>query len=179
MENVPKFEDKLEPLANVLPSFLLRSKADNTVKSYLKSLGYWRIWTKSLPKIDVLPAKESHLALCIVSMIQIGTSFPTSTQMCYGVRWAHKLTGYKDPLKAPLVRAIYDSSKRILSKSTSKKEPITPFHLKKLARNRGGSRPVYKVCTNLSDFFPEKFFLEYFCKVQMIPDFMGSGFALQ
>ena len=44
---------------------------------------------------------------------------------------------------------------------------------------RGGSRPVYKVCTNLSDFFPEKFFLECFCKVQMIPDFMGSGFALQ
>ena len=46
-------------------------------------------------------------------------------------------------------------------------------------RARGGSRPVYKVCTNLSDFFPEKFFLECFCKVQMIPDFMGSGFALQ
>ena len=44
---------------------------------------------------------------------------------------------------------------------------------------RGGSRPVYKVCTNLSDFFPEKFFLECFCKVQMIPDFMGSEFALQ
>ena len=44
---------------------------------------------------------------------------------------------------------------------------------------RGGSRPVYKVCTNLSDFFPEKFFLECFCKTQMIPDFMGSGFALQ
>ena len=45
--------------------------------------------------------------------------------------------------------------------------------------DRGGSRPVYKVCTNLSDFFPEKFFLECFCKVQMIPDLMGSGFALQ
>ena len=45
--------------------------------------------------------------------------------------------------------------------------------------NRGGSRPVYKVCTNLSDFFPEKFFLECFCKVQMIPEFMGAGFALQ
>ena len=44
---------------------------------------------------------------------------------------------------------------------------------------RGGSRPVYKVCTNLSDFFPEKFFLGCFCKVQMIPDFMGSEFALQ
>ena len=44
---------------------------------------------------------------------------------------------------------------------------------------RGGSRPVYKVCTNLSDFLPEKFFLECFCKVQMIPDFMGSEFALQ
>ena len=48
-----------------------------------------------------------------------------------------------------------------------------------LSHARGGSRPVYKVCTNLSDFFPEKFFLECFCKVQMIPDFMGSGFALQ
>ena len=44
---------------------------------------------------------------------------------------------------------------------------------------RGGSRPVYKVCTNLSDVFPEKFFLECFCKVQMIPDLMGSEFALQ
>ena len=47
------------------------------------------------------------------------------------------------------------------------------------SRHRGGFRPVYKVCTNLSDFFPEKFFLECFCKVQMIPEFMGSEFALQ
>ena len=100
MENVPKFEDEsLNSLANALPSFLLRSKADNTVKSYLRGLGYWRIWTKNFPEIDVLPVKESHLALCIVSMIQMGTSFPALTQMCYGVRWAQKLTGYKDPLK--------------------------------------------------------------------------------
>ena len=62
-------------------------------------------------------------------MIQMGTSFPTLTQMYYGVRWAHKLTGYKDPLKAPLVCTIYDSSKHILSKPTTKKEPITPYHL--------------------------------------------------
>ena len=151
MEKVPKFEDEsLNSLANALPSFLLRSKADNTVKSYLRGLGYWRIWTKNFPEINVLPVKESHLALCIVSMIQMGTSFPTLTQMCYGVRWAHKLTGYgvrwahkltgyKDPLKAPLVRAIYDSAKRILSKPTTIKEPITPYHLKKLARKFGYS----------------------------------------
>ena len=53
------------------------------------------------------------------------------------------------------------------------------WRLKRQIDTRGGSRPVYKVCTNLSDFFPEKFFLECFCKVQMIPDLMGSGFALQ
>ena len=127
----------MNSLANALPSFLLRSKADNTVKSYPRGLGYWRIWTKNFPEIDVLTVKESHLALCIVSMIQMGTSFPTLTQMCYGVRWAHKLTGYKDPLKALLVRAVYDSAKRILSKPTTKKEPITPYHLKKLARKFG------------------------------------------
>ena len=93
MEKIPKFEDEsLNSLANALPSFLLRSKVDNTVKSYLKGLGYWRNWTKNFPEIDVSPVKESHLALCIVSMIQMGTSFPTLMQMCYGVRWAHKLT---------------------------------------------------------------------------------------
>ena len=81
--------------------------------------------------------KESHLAVCIVSMIQMGTSFPTLTQMCYGVRWAHKLTGYKDPLKATLIRAIYDSAKRMLSKPTTKKEPIAPCHLTKLAKKFG------------------------------------------
>ena len=70
-------------------------------------------------------------------MIQMGTSSPTLTQMCYGIRWAHKFTGYKDPLKAPLVRAIYDSAKCILSKPTTQKEPITPFHLKKLPRKFG------------------------------------------
>ena len=67
MEKVIKFEDEsLNSLANALPSFLLRSKADNTVKSYLKGLGYWRNWTKNFREIDVLPVKESHLALCIV-----------------------------------------------------------------------------------------------------------------
>ena len=57
--------------------------------------------------------------------------------MASDLRWAHKLTGYKDPLKASLVRAIYDLAKRILSESTTKKEPITPNHLKKLARKFG------------------------------------------
>ena len=67
MENVPKFEDEsLNSLANALPSFLLRSRADNTVKSYLRGLGYRRIWTKNFPEIEVLPVKESHLALYIV-----------------------------------------------------------------------------------------------------------------
>ena len=101
MENVPKFQDeRLNTLASpqelALPSFLLRSKADNTVKSYLRGLGYWRNWTKNFPEIDLLPVKESHFALCMVSIIPMSTSFPTLTQMCYGVRWA-----YKDPLKAP------------------------------------------------------------------------------
>ena len=66
-----------------------------------------------------------------------GYIIPNIRQMSYGVRWAHKLTGYKDPLKAPLVRTIYDSAKRISSKPTTKKEPITPYHLKKLARKFG------------------------------------------
>ena len=97
MEKVPKVEDEsLNSLVNAIPSFLLRSKADNTVKSYLRGLGYWRIWTKNFPEIDVLPVKESHLPFCMVLMILMGTSFPTLTQMCYGIRWAHKLTGYKD-----------------------------------------------------------------------------------
>ena len=39
MENVPKFEDEsLNSLANALPSFLLRSKADNTVKKLPEAL---------------------------------------------------------------------------------------------------------------------------------------------
>ena len=39
MENVPKFEDEsLNSLADALPSFLLRTTADNTVKSYLRGL---------------------------------------------------------------------------------------------------------------------------------------------
>ena len=95
------------------------------------------VCTKNVPEIDVLPVKESQLALCILSMIQMGTSFPTLTQMCYGVRWAHKLTGYKDPLKTQLVRAIYDSAKRILSKPQPKKNQLHHIILKKLARKFG------------------------------------------
>ena len=67
------------------------------------------------------------------------------------------------------------SSENMQNEVFHEKHKITDFY----SEIRGGSRPVYKVCTNLSDFFPEKFFLECFCKVQMIPDFMGSEFALQ
>ena len=57
------------------------------------------------------------------------------------------------------------------------KEPLQEIAWRSYGICRGGSRPVYKVCKNLSEFFP-KIFLSVYCKVQMIPDFMGSEFTL-
>ena len=86
----------------------------------------------------MLPAKEIYLAFFISSMIQSNSSYAKFKQVYCGVKWAHNILGLRDPLKSPLLIALSNAAKRTLSKPVCKKEPIKPWHLKKLVELFGG-----------------------------------------
>ena len=86
----------------------------------------------------MLPAKEIYLALFISSMIQSNSSYAKFKQVYYRIKWTHNILGLRDPLKSPLLIALSNAAKRMLSKPVCKKEPIKPWHLQKLVKLFGG-----------------------------------------
>ena len=86
----------------------------------------------------MLPAKEIYLALFISSMIQSNSCYAKFKQVCYEVKWAHNILGFRDSLNSPLLIALSNAAKRTLSKPVCKKEPIKPWHLQKLVKLFGG-----------------------------------------
>ena len=59
-ENVT--DETLKSLAKFLLSILLKSRADNTVRTYLQGLGTWKKWGQSFKDVEMLSAKDTHLA---------------------------------------------------------------------------------------------------------------------
>ena len=71
-------------------------------------------------------------------MIQSNSSCAKFKQVYYGIKWAHNILGFRDPLKSPLLIALSNAAKRMLSKPVCKKEPIKPWHPQKLVKLLGG-----------------------------------------
>ena len=83
-ENVT--DETLKSLAEFLPTALLKSRADNTVRNYLQGLSTWKQWAQNFKEVEVLPAKEIDLALFISSTIQCNSSYAKSRQVYCGVK---------------------------------------------------------------------------------------------
>jgi integrase len=66
----------------------------------------------------------------------------------HAITWAHSLAGYTDPCDSVLVRTIKEGAIRETSKPVTKKEPITPEHLKTLVSTlRGDFKNLYNLRT--------------------------------
>ena len=57
-------DPELRSLACMLPTTILRSRADSTVTKYLRSFRRWKTWA-SAKNLEPIPAKPHHFALCL------------------------------------------------------------------------------------------------------------------
>lgn len=82
-------------------------------------------------------------------LISIAKDYKSSNKIqlaTHSISWAHQLAGLKDPCESALVKLTKEGAIRETSKPVVKKEPITPDHLKLLAR-RYKSNNLYKMRT--------------------------------
>ena len=133
----------LKRLANQVPGIILKSRAENTVKKYRSYYNSWEDWCKTY-NITAIPAKEKHVALYLVNLLQNKKSSHVIESTFYAIEYYHKLNLCNSPFTSHLCLLILEAAKRQKTKR-NKKEPITARHLRKIYISIGKS----KNCTTL------------------------------
>ena len=124
----------LATAAATIPALLLKSISHNTMKRYAQGFRSWNKWRRSHPDIPPLPVVSDHLSIFIAAAIQSNKRFGHVDTVVCGLGWLHKTIGLPNPTLSPTVVALKEAAKRILSRPTKKKVPISPSDLKKLAK---------------------------------------------
>lgn len=139
---------RLEELASELPRYCIASKADNTAKQYRYAFNTFCKWCNSFnPMITPLPASETNVALYIIHLAKQYKSLGKIHSAAHAISWAHSLAGYVDPCDSILVKNIKEGAIRETLKPVTKKEPITPEHLKALVSTFGKNDNLYNLRT--------------------------------
>ena len=142
------FSDVQDPalkcLAVVLPFYILKSRSDSTVRKYLNGFHFLSSWAKEFKEISILPAKHIYVALFIVSCLQQNTSIGRITDTIFGINRVHLSLGMVSPNSSSIVKNLLETSKRLLEKAKTKKEPITPDHLAALVNKFGNAKAPLK-----------------------------------
>ena len=112
---------------NLLPDLLRKSRAISTDKKYSSAFVRFHKWALSngLRSRDILPAKAFPVAIYLASLIQTVNSFSPVIAAFYAIKWFHDIYGLESPTNSKLVVNVLEAAKRVLSKHTVKKEPIT------------------------------------------------------
>ena len=119
----------LQDLADELPDFLLKSKAQSTKKKYESSFKSWSKWCLTSAFIKPIPATEYFVALYLLHLSKTANTISTVNDAMYAISWAHQLAGFPDPTKSFLVKTVRESADRTIVHIVNKKEPITPHTL--------------------------------------------------
>ena len=80
----------------------------------------------------MLPAEPVSVALCILSQIQLGKSYPSIRSMFYGIKYVHKTNGYSDPTANTLSENMLEAAHRLQRTQSNRKEPLEITHIKAL-----------------------------------------------
>ncbi|KAK3087837.1 hypothetical protein FSP39_011297 [Pinctada imbricata] len=102
----------------------------------------WCKWCNDLG-LTALPASDYHVSLYLIALMQSDASSSKLDLCVYSIKWAHELAGMKNPCDTFLVKNVLEGAKRMVSKPTVKKEPITPDILLKLVNKYGLDANLY------------------------------------
>ena len=127
-DEIRQLPEGLADTVHLLPDVLRKSRAEGTDRKYYGAFTRCHKWVLSngLRSSDILPTNALTVAICLVSLIQSAKS-PSSVffyAFC-GIKRFHGIYGLYLPTNSKLVVNVLESAKRILSKHTVKKDPIT------------------------------------------------------
>ena len=120
-----EFDDpELTRLASELPTTLLKSRADSTVRKYLGAYRHWKTWAMT-HKLPSFPAKEHHVVLYLQNIGQRLESRSAAEEAVNALSWVHSLAGLDSPTNQPIVQATLQGLHRMWCKPVRKRKPIT------------------------------------------------------
>ena len=125
-------------LADKMSGYLLRSKADSTVKKYT---GSFQLFEHFCLQHDMSskPALPITVAMYFTSLIDEGKS-----AAFYGIKWVHSINDFSDPTENNIVKQLLECAKRLNSKPVQKKDVLSAEMLQSLCT-------MYDKCTNVID----------------------------
>ena len=141
-------DPELQELASKLPSTILHSRADSTIKKYLGAFRRWKAWAISHNLIPV-PAKPHEVALYLQHLAEESGSKSAVEEACNALAWIHSTAGLSSPSSHPFVKATLEGLQRTLAKPVVKKEPVTLEMLEAMVEdaNRSGSLSDLRLVT--------------------------------
>ena len=134
----------LKRLAVVVSGYIFKSRFGSMARKYLNGFHFLSSWAKEFKEISILPAKHIYVALFIVSCLQQNTSIGRITDTIFGINWVHLSLGMVSPYSRSIVKNLLETSKRLLEKAKTKKEPLTPGHLGALVNKFGNAKASLK-----------------------------------
>ena len=88
-------------------------------------------------EVLALPAEAKYISLYLISLMQRDVSFSVINQSWYAIKYYHEICDYPQPLDR-VSENILEAIKRILSRPSRKKLPITVEHLQCIFKAFGG-----------------------------------------
>lgn len=98
-------DPELKSLSSKLPSTILYSRADSTMKKYLSAFKRWKKWATS-HKFDAIPPHQFVLYLQYLS--EVTKSKAAVEEACNGTSWMHSCAGLTSPMSDSFVRTILE-----------------------------------------------------------------------
>lgn len=114
----------LRSLADQMAGFLVDSRSENTNKKYFHYFNKWKTFAKNLEVTDI-PASPIVVSLYLTQLIDNKCSYSVVSATVYSIKWAHSLKNLADPTDNMFVKNLLEASRRRLTRTVNKKEPVT------------------------------------------------------
>ena len=108
------------------------------MNKYTGYFNQWSRWCEKFTEVQNLPAKEIHVALFLVSLIQTNTTYDVIESHVYAIKWYHRIASFKDPCNV-LCNNILEAAKRTCSRSVTKKQPLSVENIRRIFEVIGGN----------------------------------------
>ncbi|XP_045209806.1 uncharacterized protein LOC123561472 [Mercenaria mercenaria] len=107
-----------------MASYLLQSRADNTVKKYQSSFDQFKSYC-DINSLVSKPALPISVAMYFTSLLDQGKSDNVVSAAYYGIKWVHNINDLQDPTENSIVKQLLETAKRISSKPVQKKDVVS------------------------------------------------------
>ena len=130
-------DPELKKLAEGLPRTIVGSRADSTVKKYLRAYQRWRVWTGRHSEISVYPIKDAHFALYLQHLAETSKSRATVEEAVNAIAWVQQLADHQPVSSSPFIRSVLSGLQRQLARPKVRKEPVTVGMLRDMVDSLG------------------------------------------